>query len=82
MTQRDWLTSPSPRDVFGPDPEGERPWWADASESSFEEYPGEQTRPELELEPFICRCCCGCTNVATNGLFCENCEPSEAVTWR
>lgn len=74
MSQRDWISSPSPRDVHGPDPEGERPWWSD-SESSFRDYPGEQTRPEDIPAAFICRCCCECTNVATVGLFCTNCTP-------
>lgn len=76
MSQRDWITSPSPRDpIPHRDPDQERPWWADEDESAYPEYPGVQTRPDIEPEPFTCRCQCGCTMLATVGLFCTNCSP-------
>jgi hypothetical protein len=74
---RDWITSPSPRDpIPHHDHDRERPYWADEDESAFAEYPGEQTRPDIEPEPFTCRRQCECTHVATVGLFCSNCDPS------
>lgn len=75
---RDWVTSPSPRDVYGPDLEGERPWWADDAESSFVEYPG--AAPVIVEYPQPCQCQCKCTNLATVGSYCENCTPEPRFT--
>lgn len=73
MTQRDWITSPSPREPqHRVDPDQERPWWADEEEAAFADYP----RPDLIPAPFTCRCQCGCVNLVANGLFCANCDPN------
>lgn len=75
---RDWIASPSPRDRAPSRDQFEmRAWDADSYESTFADYPGpgENTRPDLMAEPFMCRCKCGCQNVAEHGLFCGNCDP-------
>lgn len=74
MTQRDWISSPSPRD---PAPVRERDGepWEDGIERMFPT----ETEPMIETAPFMCRCKCGCQNVAEHGLFCSNCDPNGVV---
>jgi len=74
---RDWITSPSPREPIPfRDPHTERPWWSEVTESAFPDYPGpgENTLPDMPTSTLLCRCGCGCTNTARNGLYCGNCQ--------
>ena len=71
---RDWLTSPTPRE----DP---------PDHYVYEDDPFENTRPDIyvpvitdfELEYRTCRCACECSNDATHGRYCAECNPELEV---